>query len=137
MSKYRVTSGIHSIGERILRKGDTIELADEKFAETEGRERFFEKVVKEKIKTFEEIAEEAKGSGDVRFEKVAVPVARLPGGTGASGEVAAVILSSAIPKLAGASPALPLDDLNAPVGKKDLVKNPSGAKRGRKPKISK
>ena len=137
MSKFRVTSGIHSIGERILRKGDTIELANEKFAETEGRERFFEKVGKEKVKTGAEITGIGQKSGEVHFEKVIVP-GRVPlGDTGASSDVAPVLLSSAAPQVAGAGPALPLGNLKAADDKKDSVKKPTGAKRGRKPKIAK
>ena len=70
MSKYRVKIGIHSFGNLIVRKGDVFELANERFADTEGRERFFEKVLEEKPKTIAQIAEDAKNSSLMQVAEI-------------------------------------------------------------------
>ncbi|OQA04707.1 MAG: hypothetical protein BWY66_02918 [bacterium ADurb.Bin374] len=42
MSKYRVKSGIHMIGEKLVRAGDVFELESDTFIETSGRPDLFE-----------------------------------------------------------------------------------------------
>ena len=62
--------GIHSFGNLTVRKNDIFELANERFADTEGRGQFFEKVLEEKPKTIAQIAEDAKKSSPTQVAEI-------------------------------------------------------------------
>ena len=61
MSKYRVKSGIHMIGERLVRAGDCFELENDAFLKTSGRSDLFEAVLPTEQQALVQAAEEDEG----------------------------------------------------------------------------